>query len=628
MRTSPLGQLTDQASREQEVLAAQLELLYRDTGLGLAVTLIAASILAALQWRKISQPVALGWWIGMILLIGWRYVVALRFRRSVTYGSRPHHWRNLFTLGAALGGMGWGVSAFLLYPPGELLNQIFLLFVIGGMMLGGASLLAPRPEAFAAFLLPAGLAPTFRLFLDRDQIHLGMATLTLVFTTAMLIAASRTYRTLDASLHLQLENRDLVQGLQRANRETEAINQALEQRVQQRTSELERSAQQLRAEMKQREQAEEELLRARKLESLGVLAGGIAHDFNNFLTVVQGNIEVAKARLDGKNAAVPYLDQAANACQRAAFLSSQLLTFAKGGAPVRRVASMADLIQEAVQFAAAGSSIRIETAIADDLWCAYVDPGQISQVLHNVLLNARQATPGAGVIHVQAENIAPAAEQDASQAKIRIAVRDHGCGIAAEAIRRIFDPYFTTKQGGNGLGLTTAYAIVSKHAGHISAQSTPGEGATFTIELPALRGVSAADAAPADRAQKGSGRLLVMDDEQDLLTVFQAVLNQLGYEVETARDGNEAIARYIAAGSADRSFDAVLLDLTVSGGMGGLETAKQLRELDPSAKLIVSSGYSDAPVMSNFSEYGFAAVLLKPWRVSEISDVLRQVLAG
>ena len=245
---------------------------------------------------------------------------------------------------------------------------------------------------------------------------------------------------------------------------------------------MRKSTEQLRAEIAQREQTEEELIRSRKLESLGVLAGGIAHDFNNFLTVVQGNIEVAKTQLTPAEPAHDFLNQAANACQRAKFLSSQLLTFAKGGAPVRRVVSVVELVTDAVHLARTGSSIRIEVTIEEGLLPAQVDPGQIGQVLHNILINAREAMPGGGIIEVRAENLGVPGSPDP---QVRISIRDYGCGIPADIVGRVFDPYFTTKPGGNGLGLATAYAIVAKHGGHISVESTPGAGTVFTLDLPA-----------------------------------------------------------------------------------------------------------------------------------------------
>ena len=267
--------------------------------------------------------------------------------------------------------------------------------------------------------------------------------------------------------------------------------------------------------------------------------------------------------------------------------------------------------------------------IEEGLWSAQVDPGQIGQVLHNILINAREATPGGrGFIEVRAENLGVVGNPDP---RVRISIRDYGYGIPHHVLPQIFDPYFTTKSGGNGLGLATAYAIVAKHGGHISVESRPGAGSVFSFDLPALDHPHALEdsLAPAPGSmQRGTERLLVMDDDEALRVLFTAVLTSLGYEVQAAADGAEAVALYEIAKATDKGFDAVILDLTVTGGMGGLEAADKLKELDPSAKLIVSSGYSDAPVMSEFAEYGFEAVIVKPWTVKDMSEVLRRVLVA
>ena len=453
-----------------------------------------------------------------------------------------------------------------------------------------------------------------------------MGLLSGTFTVATVLTTSRIHRTIASSLALQFENRDLLEDLRAAKTQTEALNEALELRVRERTAELHESAEKLRAEITQREQMEEELLRAHKLESLGVLAGGIAHDFNNFLTIIQGNIEVAGAKLgDPDHPVQEILDQAASTCRRAALLSSQLLTFAKGGSPIRRVVSVARLVTDAVRLARAGTSISITVNLSKDLYFARVDPGQIGQVLHNILLNARQAMPQGGIIEVGAENVVP--QQEAAEPRVRISVRDYGCGIPADVLPRIFDPYFTTKPDGTGLGLATVYSIVAKHGGHISVESNSGTGTVFTIDLPATSEAPEPEAPVVAELETGRERILVMDDEEALLRLLKNVLADLGYEARTARDGAEAIAVFDSARTAGKPFDAVLLDLTVSGGMGGQETAAKLRELDPACKLIVSSGYSQATIMSEFSRYGFDAVLPKPRTMADVSRVMRRVLS-
>jgi CheY-like chemotaxis protein len=358
-----------------------------------------------------------------------------------------------------------------------------------------------------------------------------------------------------------------------------------------------------------------------------VLAGGIAHDFNNFLTVVRGNVEMAKILLGRNQEVRTILEQTEHACQKAVLLSSQLLTFAKGGDPVRKVISVSALVTDAVALARAGAHTTIELSISEDLKSAEVDSGQIGQVFHNILLNAREAMSGDGIIEVHAENVVLAGTHGGAT-YVRISVRDFGCGVPVDVLPRIFDPYFTTKPSGRGLGLATAYAIIAKHGGSISAESRPVHGTVFTIDLPASEDTPAPRGSIGSKIEKGTERILVMDDEEGLRVLLKTLLASLGYEVQTARDGAEAIALCEAARVSGRSFDIVLLDLTVSGGMGGVDAVPLLRELDPSVKLIVSSGYSDATVMSNFRKYGFDAVLSKPWSIAEVSGVLRSVIAS
>jgi PAS domain S-box-containing protein len=416
--------------------------------------------------------------------------------------------------------------------------------------------------------------------------------------------------------------------LMEAQKELKRARDDLAVRVAERTAELQAANDRLRNEILQREQVEEELLRARKLEALGVLAGGIAHDFNNFLTVVQGNVALARKHVDAGNPARELLAQTERACERAAALASQLLTFARGGEPVRRTVSVAGLLHEAVQLAKAGASVNIVERLANGLWAADLDASQISHALHNLLLNARQSMPGGGTIEIDAQNFAIGNESPSLAAGryVKIQVRDSGVGIPADVLPRIFDPYFTTKQTGSGLGLTTAYAIITRHGGHIGVRSTPGSGTVFDVYLPA----SDQPEGPAEQAgevgARSSGRILVMDDEKSIRDLLARVLESFGYKAECTSDGAEAIAAYERARRSGLRFEAVLLDLTVPGGMGGLETAEKLREIDPEVKLIVSSGYSNAAVMSEYHRHGFDERLPKPWTPAQVSQVLSRLL--
>ena len=595
-----------QQQRTRQVRAAQVRLLYSNANTGGAVTIITAPVLSYFQWDVIEHPVVVGWLLYILVLSAARFVLTRRYWRASPADTEVNRWGTAFAVGAALAGLGWGAAGILLYPEARLMNQVLLVFVVGGMMLGGVSVLAPRPEAFLAFLLPTGLLPAVRLLSDVDSAHVVMGSLTVLFTAATLATTWRIYRTIESSLHLRFENEVLVEDLQTAKRHTEALNQRLELRVQARTAELQESTERLRAEIRQREQMEEEVLRARKLESLGVLAGGIAHDFNNFLTVVLGNIGLARMELDPGEPFLETLDQTEIACHRAMVLSSQLLTFAKGGSPIRRVTSVARLILDAVDLARAGSAVHISVDVAEDLWCA--DGGTMEVLAENVPAHGEKTlTPGGHV---------------------RISIRDYGSGISADILPLIFDPYFSTKGSSSGLGLTTAYAIVSKHGGRLSVESKSGEGTVFRIDLPASQSAAAPEEPLGALPPSGTGRVLVMDDEENIRTLLTHVLSRLGYDVSSARDGVEAVDLYEAARESGRGFDVVLLDLTVHCGMGGVETAARLKSVDPSVKLIASSGYSDASVMSRSREYGFDDVLPKPWAVSQVGELLRRVLAA
>ncbi len=371
---------------------------------------------------------------------------------------------------------------------------------------------------------------------------------------------------------------------------------------------------------------EEELARLQKLDSLGLLAGGIAHDFNNLLTVILGNIFLAKVHLEASEA-LKKLEEAEKAVLRAKDLTQQLLTFSKGGAPVRKLTSMRDLLWETASFALVGSQVALEYSLADDLWAAHVDPGQISQVVHNILLNARQAMPLGGTIYLSAQNVEidkGAGLPLAPGRYVKIEIRDQGMGIPEEHLARIFDPYFSTKDEGRGLGLTISFSIVRRHGGHLAVRSQVGQGSTFTIYLPAT--VEEAPLSSEKPLSKGKGRILVMDDEESVREILGQILKYLGYEVELTSEGEEALSTYAQALAKGCRFDAVILDLTVPGGLGGKETIARLRELDPEVKAIVSSGYSNDPVLANYQAYGFSGLVAKPFRVEELGQVLKEAL--
>ena len=376
---------------------------------------------------------------------------------------------------------------------------------------------------------------------------------------------------------------------------------------------------------------EEDLLRTLKLDSLGTLAGGLAHDFNNILTAVLGNINLAAVLVSPDSKALPRLVEAEKATLRAKELTQQLLTFSKGGAPVRRTASIGDLLRESAEFALAGSNVRCEFCIQRDIWPAEVDVAQIGQVIHHLVVNASEAMPHGGIVRISADNARrdsglPAALNPGNY--VKISVEDSGMGISVEIAHKIFDPYFTTKERGTGLGLATSYSIVTKHDGLITVESVFGTGTTFTVYLPAFEGAVTMENGSKGGPVAAKGRILVMDDEEIVKEIIGEMLAHLGYEVEFAGDGEEAIELYRNALDSRARFDAVVMDLTIPGAMGGKEAIRKLQEMDSNVKAVVSSGYSNDPVMSHFREFGFSGVITKPFRIQELSEVMTDLFGG
>jgi len=384
-----------------------------------------------------------------------------------------------------------------------------------------------------------------------------------------------------------------------------------------------------------RRRLEDERQRVEKLESVGLLAGGIAHDFNNILTAILGNISLASMEAAPGSELQNSLQKAEKASLRAKDLNLQLLTFSKGGAPVKTLASLPELLRDTAVFALRGSNIKSHFSIPDGLWHAEIDKGQVSQVIHNLVINAQQAMPGGGSIEIRAENMAISETRSLGRGLpikagnyIRIAVADHGSGIAAKHLARVFDPFFTTKKKGSGLGLATSFSIARQHGGHLSVESEAGAGSTFYLYLPASLETLIPERAKKEQVKPDvSARILVMDDQEEIREVAGRMLKHIGYaDVEFAADGAEAIKLYKAALKSGRPFSVVILDLTIPGGMGGKETVKNLLKIDPSVKAIVSSGYAGQSAMTEYREYGFSGMAAKPYTLDQLRKALHDVL--
>jgi two-component system cell cycle sensor histidine kinase/response regulator CckA len=397
---------------------------------------------------------------------------------------------------------------------------------------------------------------------------------------------------------------------------------------------------------------EENLIKTQRLESLGLIAGGLAHDFNNILMGILGNLSLARLNLDKHEDTLTFIDNSEEACIRAQGLTRQLLTFSKGGIPVKSIFNPEKIILNSVKFNLAGSNVKATTDIAEGLWNIDADDGQIGQVVNNLLLNAVQAMPSGGIINITLENHTIIAEDISMLSTglpkpgkfVRLIIADSGKGIAAKDITKIFDPYFTTKQSGSGLGLSVVYSIITNHGGYIDVTSNESSGSVFSVYLPAadLNKIETGNKASlvSDTGKDLSGtknntdkeniipdiKILIMDDEDSILSVLKGMLSYIGYKSDGAKSGSEAIELYKKSLAGGHPYAAVIMDLTIPGDIGGKEAILLLKKIDPNVKAIVSSGYSDDPVFSDHSSYGFKAILRKPFGIEDLSDALKKTI--
>ncbi len=379
----------------------------------------------------------------------------------------------------------------------------------------------------------------------------------------------------------------------------------------------------------ERKQMEEELQKATKLESLGVLAGGIAHDLNNYLTVILGNLTLAKIHTKEEDKVLSYLQEMEEGLKQTGYLTGQLLTFAKGGNPLTKAVSICKLIEEVSAFALSGSKANCELLFTEDLQAVEIDQGQITQVITNLLINADQAMQEGGTIKISVEGLVVTGRSTTLPLQVgnyvAISITDEGAGISNHILQKIFDPYFSTKEDHSGLGLTICYSIIKKHGGHISVQSEQGKGARFTLFLP-VSSVQVEEEIPEDTPIFGQGKVLLMEDQESVSQTAYKMLTFLGYEVEVAKDGDEAVKLYKEKFRSDHPFDVVITDLTIRGGMGGKVAVGELINFDPNVKAIVSSGYSSDDALSNYKRHGFYDMIPKPYKLEQLGKVLSRVI--
>jgi two-component system cell cycle sensor histidine kinase/response regulator CckA len=380
-----------------------------------------------------------------------------------------------------------------------------------------------------------------------------------------------------------------------------------------------------------RKKMEAEFQKSQRIESVGILAGGIAHEFNNILTAIHGNIMLAKMYAKPGLEVFDILVEAEKACKRAEDLTRQLLTFSKGGTLFRKKIFLRQIIADLAGAASINANIVCVADLPDNLWAIEADEGQIRQAISNLIMNAREAMPGGGVIKIRGENVTsdpsilPSLREGAY---VKVSVEDQGDGIEEASLKKIFDPFFTTKEKGSGLGLTGALSIVKNHDGDITVESRPGSGTTFHVYLPAFFGAAIEPSSEGGGVVTDRKKVLVMDDDEMIRNVVERMLDQCGCEATFARDGEEMLTAYKRAVESARPFDAVIVDLIIQGGMGGKEAMERLLRIDPAARAIVSSGYSDDPIMADFRKYGFSGVLAKPYQLSGLRKALHEVISG
>ena len=415
-----------------------------------------------------------------------------------------------------------------------------------------------------------------------------------------------------------------------AEDELQKAHDGLEMLVYERTRELREINIELHNEIYEKYKIQEELLKIKKLESVSVLAGGLAHDFNNILAAIMGNINLALLFTDHEDKRHKLLTEAEKAALRASDLTQQLLTFSKGGEPVKALSSIKEVIRDSADFILRGSKVKCKYHFVEDLWPVEIDTGQISQVIQNIILNSRHAMPDGGIINLTCENYNKTSKDvilSQADSYLKITIQDTGVGMPPKLLEKIFDPYFSTKREGSGLGLAICHSIISKHDGHIKAESVQGTGSIFTIYLPASKGKQIADQQEESIVKiTDSGKALVMDDEEMIRDVAQEMLSYLGFHVVLAENGAESIELYREEMATGVPFDYVILDLTIPGGIGGQEAVKEILQINPKAKVIVSSGYSNDPVMANYKDYGFSGVIIKPFKLKNVHAAIHSIL--
>jgi signal transduction histidine kinase len=641
--------------RREAIRAEQIRLLYANAPAGFVATGLNAGLLALIQWPVIPPPVILAWLTYMLALTGLRAVVVWRFQRVAPAPHAMGPWGLLFGLGTGLAGLGWGSAGVVLFPGTSMTHQVFLTFVLGGMIAGAVGLLSARMHVFLSFACPTAVPVILHWLAQGDRLATTMGGMAALFTLVSIFTAYKLHCIILASVHLRFDNADLVASVvaekgrvdhlntqltaeiaerQRAEEALRTAHEALEVRVQERTAELATTLAQLQAEMHERQQLAEQLRQAQKMEAIGTLAGGIAHDFNNILAAILGFAELATSHLPPSSTVWHYLQAVLTAGKRARDLVQQILAFSRKQSSERQRCHLQPLLKETLTLlrAALPSTIVIHQHIAEEAGAVVVDPTQIHQVVMNLCTNAAHAMRDkGGLLEVGLEAVevdVPLAAQHPALTPgpyVRLTVRDTGHGMTPEVVQRIFEPYFTTKAPGEGtgMGLAVVHGIVLSHGGAITVASTPRQGTAFAVYLPQMaEGAPPRKAPPLTPLPLGKECILFVDDEAALAAMGQAMLERLGYEVVACSSSLEALEMFRAA---PRRFDLVITDQTMPY-LTGEALVRTLRDMRPDVPIILCTGFSHSLDAQKAQALGINAFLMKPWQGDDLARAVREAL--
>ncbi len=716
-------------------------------------------LIVVVLWSEISHKILIVW-ISVLWIITITRFVQYHKYRSKTDGSLKK-WAYQFSFGVILTGIVWGSSGIFLFSRSSLPHQVFLAFVLGGLIAGAITSVAAIQWVFRVFVFIIIFPIIVQFFFIGGEIYFVMGGMLLIYAGMYTVMSSHIFKMLITSIRLRQENKDEIEERKKVEDKLIRYKDQLEEIVTKRTAilqeeitvrkqaedklrlsneryhqittnlpglvfqlvshtdgsysipyisegvesmfgvtseevnqdinsifqflhpddlldfehSLSKSAESLlpynhelrilingkvlwiniKSRPKRLENGdtlwdgiffdittlklveneksvlESQLRRAHKIESIGILAGGIAHDFNNILAAILGKINLALFDEGLKKKTKNLLSEAEKASLRAKDLAQQLLTFSRGGEPIKKLSSLGNLIKDSANFVLQGGKVACSYDISEDLWLVEIDKGQMSQVIQNIVLNASQAMPEGGIIKITCENITSVSDEalplDKNGKFIKICIRDSGVGIPANVVEKIFDPYFSTKQKGSGLGLAITQSIITRHNGYILLESSPGAGSSFFIYLPASEKTKT-EKQKLFTVKKAhtQAKILIMDDDEMVRDVIKGMLVLLGHDFVLSGDGVEAVKLYQDATNANNNFDLVIMDLTIPGAMGGKEAVQGVLKINPNAKVIVSSGYSNDPIMANFKKYGFCSAIAKPYKLQELSKVISQLI--